>query len=136
MSVVPRDVLVCAQKIMDVQNDEAGHRAVISRAYYAAYHAARIFYESLGTPIPAGGAGGVHAQLVSLLLSPPVPSTDPRHLRSRQIGYILRDLHRSRITADYQISELVEIADAVTAMSKGTRAVDMLMPAAPTAPLA
>lgn len=131
MSAAPREILASAQKIRDSQKDEAGHRAAISRSYYAAYHAARIFHDSLGSPGSVGGEGGVHAQLVARLLIPTIPSTDPKHLISRRVGYMLRDMHRSRITADYEIDAVVIDADAESTMRKGADVITMCTPPVP-----
>lgn len=70
MSVAPREIFASAQKIRDSQNDEVGYRTAISRSYYAAYHAARIFHDALDSPGSLGASGGVHVQLVARLLAP------------------------------------------------------------------
>lgn len=131
MSAAPHEIFASAQKIRDSQKDEAGHRAAISRSYYASYHAARIFHDSLASPGSEGGIGGVHAQLVARLLAPTISSTNPKHIVSRRIGYILRDMHRSRITADYEIDAIVVDADAESIVRRGADLVAMCVVPAP-----
>ena len=112
MSTAPLDLLNNAKLIRANQADEAAHRAAISRAYYAAYHAARGFHISLPSPGRLIRANGRHEQLVEQLQNPTIATTDARHIKSRRIGFILRDLLRQRITADYFLAATILEDDA------------------------
>ena len=116
MSVAPRQLLDSAKLIRAHVTNEAGHRATISRAYYAGYHAARDFHSSLPSVGSLSVTSGLHEQLCERLQNPTIPTMDARHLRSRQIGAILRDFHRKRVIADYQVTEQVADTNADEAL--------------------
>ena len=118
MSVAPRELLASAEEIRKTQSDEAGHRATISRAYYAAYHAAYAFHVSLPSPGSVGKATGRHEQFVSQLTTPTFSPANPRNLLSRRVGTILRDVARARVVADYSIGANLGVADADAAILK------------------
>lgn len=59
--------------------------------------------------------GGGHKQLWYALSNPTVVSADLKS-KSRQIGYICKDLHIRRVKADYKLDETVDRADVETAM--------------------
>ncbi len=118
MSVAPHELLASAEAIRKNQLDEAGHRAVISRAYYAAHHMAYAFHISLPSPGSVGRAMGRHEQLIAQLATPTFSATNPRNITSRRVGAILRDILRTRVLADYSIGALVEEGDADAALLK------------------
>lgn len=116
MSVAPRDLLNGARQIRAGLADEAGFRAAISRAYYAAYHDARAFHDALPSAGLAGSATGSHEKLIAQLTNPTVPRADPNCMRSRRIGHILNDIYRLRIVSDYKITINVLATDADVAL--------------------
>ena len=116
MPVKPRDLFDSARLIRAQQLNEAGCRAAINRAYYAAFHAARSFHSSLPMPGRVGTANGTHEQLIAQLISPGVPSDHPKYYDSQSIGYILRDIYKLRVTSDYYLAEGVEADDAEEAI--------------------
>jgi uncharacterized protein (UPF0332 family) len=116
MSVVPRELLACVQELHKTQSAEAGYRAVISRAYYAAYHAAFDFHKSLKSPGSVGSAAGRHEQLIAQLINPTIKSSDPKYSTSRRIGYLLKAVYHARVKADYYIAAVVSDAEAESAM--------------------
>jgi uncharacterized protein (UPF0332 family) len=99
MSVTPHELLAAARAISPT--DEASRRAVISRLYYAAFHAAFAFHCSLPTPGSVGNSKGEHAQLIAQLSKPTVNTGHPSHISSRRIGVILGALLALRVKADY-----------------------------------
>lgn len=118
MSVAPRDLLVSAEEIRKTQLNEAGHRAAISRAYYAAHHAAFAFHVALPSVGKMGMASGRHEQLIAQLLNPTFSENNPRNILSRRLGVFLRDALRARVLADYSIGALVSDSDVNAAFMK------------------
>lgn len=116
MSVAPHEILACAQQIRGQELTEAGNRTVVSRAYYAAYHAAYNFHVSLPSPGSVGSANGRHEQLIAQLTTPTFGTSDARNFASRKAGHLLRDLLRRRVKADYAIGATVPEADADAAL--------------------
>lgn len=116
MSVTPHELLAAARAIP--HEDEAGRRAVISRTYYAAFQAARLFHSSLSSPGSVGNAKGEHAQLIAQLSKPTVNTGHPTHLASRRCGVILNSLLALRVKADYRPDETVTVEDLETAVLK------------------
>lgn len=121
MSVAPQELLESAKLIHSQITNEAGHRAAISRAYYASFHAARGFHAALPSPGSVDVANGAHEQLAEQLQNPTVPTTDSRHLSSRRIGVILKDFLRRRIVADYRVAQVVPDTAADEALAIGEK---------------
>lgn len=116
MPVKPRDLFESAKLVHAHQKSEAGSRAAISRAYYAAYHAARKFHGSLPKLGSVGAKTGRHEQLAAQLINPGISSEDPKYYSSQSIGYELRDFHRLRVTSDYDLGETVVDDDVEAAL--------------------
>lgn len=116
MSVTPHDLLLAAKNLHKTPSTEADRRALVNRAYYAAYQAAYEFHLSLPAPGSVGTASGKHEQLVAQLRNPTIKSSDPRHFASRRLGIILGDLLATRVRADYYPNDDVTEEDANTAM--------------------
>jgi uncharacterized protein (UPF0332 family) len=114
-------LLDSARLIRACEPNESVSRAVISRAYYAAYHAAKEFHTELPSPGSVRDGRGRHEQLVKQLLNPALPVTDPRNLKSRQVGNLLQDLLRDRVTADYRLGSDVVDEEADDALFKAER---------------
>jgi hypothetical protein len=125
MSVAPHNVLASANLIYDSQNDEAGCRAVISRAYYAAYNAANDFHLSLPSAGIPAQQRGIHERLVEQLVNPTLPTTDERNIASRRIGWMLRDCHRDRVIADYYLDETVGATTADKVLRASRKILDL-----------
>ena len=128
MSVAPRELLASAAKIRSTHSDEAGLRAAISRAYYAAHHAAFAFHVALPSVGKIGSATGRHEQLISQLSNPTFSEKNPRNIVSRRLGAILRDTLRARVIADYSIGGLVTPSDADAALLKCEEIVNTCLP--------
>lgn len=126
MSVKPREILDTARRIHEAQTNESDCRATISRAYYAAYHAARNFHHSLPAPGRLQTAHGLHEQLCERLSLPTIPATDHRHLQSKRVGAILLDTLRDRVLAGYHIGDTVTHADAQRTMDKSNQILKLL----------
>jgi uncharacterized protein (UPF0332 family) len=75
----------------------ADHRSAISRAYYAAHHAAVDFLRQIDVGTPAGPQA--HGAVRNALLN----SNDADVVRA---GSVLRTLHSQRVDADYEWNDL------------------------------
>jgi len=97
MSIPATDLLAFAQALSaDANLQEAGCRAAVSRAYYAAYHDTEQWHRQLPAPGSLGvsKATGMHAQLCARLQTPDVSLKHDLKLKSRQRGYALRAFSR------------------------------------------
>lgn len=98
---------------------EIAHRSAVSRAYYAAFHAAKSFSDNLSVPgEPAPQGMGVHASLYHSLSHPRLPNGDPLSGKSRSIAYMSQNLKRHREVADYDLQAEVVASDAEDAIAK------------------
>jgi uncharacterized protein (UPF0332 family) len=104
MSVAPKDLLSQAKRLYAQASNEADYRNVVSRAYYAAYHEAIRFHQSLPTQGKSPSKKvGVHAALIAQLFYPTIPQTDELYLTSRNVSRHLSWLQDKRVKADYQL---------------------------------
>lgn len=90
VAVEPVDFLAAAQALLE-QGDEMACRNAVSRVYYGAFHQAQAAGRQLGWPEFADG--GTHERLIGLFLAQ----------NHKALAYRLRDLHRQRCAADYEI---------------------------------
>lgn len=101
---------------------EADWRASVSRAYYAAFHHARAFFESLEFEVPRSDAA--HAFFWRRL-------ENSQHASLKSAGSALVQLRRQRNRADYDVNETVIQRDAHAAIvrsSETIRLIDSLGP--------
>jgi len=115
VSTTPKELIDCATAMSQSATDEAAYRAVCSRAYYGAFHAAKAFHDALPSPGTVGSARGRHEQLISQLSNPTVSSKNKKHGKSVAIGKTLRSLVTTRVLADYTITAAVDKATATSA---------------------
>ena len=103
MSTSSKDLLVHAQGLRG-HTPEARRRAMISRAYYAAYHRCREWAKSLPRPAPSSRkVHGVHQQLIERLADPP-KSCPARQMRvAHHLAKQLTTLRERRVMADYKL---------------------------------
>lgn len=110
MSVTPRDLLTYATSLGS--GDELTIRAAVNRGYYAVFHAARTFHDSLASPgMMPSQSFGIHETLYHQLTHPTIPTTDPLRTLSRQIAYKSKDLKRLRELADYRLADPITSKD-------------------------
>ncbi len=118
MAIGPREILAYARNLQpQAATNEVCARSAVSRAYYAAYHAARLFHETLPEPgtLPPAKAGkddgmGKHAELIMRLQNPsPKVRRDSRQIASISVavGSLLNVIKANRVTADYIIDKTV-----------------------------
>ncbi|WP_250533479.1 hypothetical protein [Caballeronia sp. AZ10_KS36] len=108
MSATPKELIDCAEVMLQSAKDEPVFRAVCSRAYYGAYHAAREFHEALPSPGSVGNASGRHEQLIAQLNNPTISRQNKKYIRSIALGKTLRTLVSARVQADYEIGDAVD----------------------------
>jgi len=113
MSITPTELLEYSERL-DCSH-ESGRRTAVSRSYYAAYHAASRWYDTL----PSGGAAtdsvGVHERLIRALTSPSVSGASAT--LSRSIGYMLQALKVQRVRSDYDLNDALSNTDASQAIA-------------------
>ncbi len=110
MSVSTADLMGLANSLQTGSIDEVQQRAVVGRAYYAAYHDCHAWHAALPSPGSAGIDGGVHTRLVSALTNPTVLGADAT--RSKMRGYRLKALKVLRTKADYALADTLTEAEA------------------------
>jgi uncharacterized protein (UPF0332 family) len=87
-----------AKKLCE-QNSEVDYRNAISRAYYAAYHAALALNDLIENHGGIKSGVGVHEQLVTKFTN--CPTSINYCMKIKSIGYLLRDAKNIRRDADY-----------------------------------
>ena len=107
MAVLPDDLLRSAKDFCGIAKNESDYRGCISRGYYAGFHAAKIFHQSLSSSGKLLGNCGEHENLLHMLNNPTIPETDGNHLTSREIYVYLKKILFNRRLADYQIDQPV-----------------------------
>jgi hypothetical protein len=116
MSVSPRDILTWAAAT--AHSNEVAVRAVISRAYYAAFHHCERWYLSLPGPhYPNSGHTSSHDALIRELLNPNAMWPSRERTAAIQVGGLLQGLRALRTLADYRLSRYVDPITAATAVA-------------------
>ncbi len=113
MSITPAELLDLA-KVIAADPGEANQRSAVSRAYYAAYHGCKAWYEQLPGIASIGGGpdGGVHQKLINQLQNPaPELACAATRKASRLLGTRLQVYKTQRVRADYFLSESNPYAD-------------------------
>lgn len=127
MSVSPTDLLSLADSLLKTAVTEAEWRNAVGRAYYAVYHGAKIFYETLPSPgrLPPTPSG-VHETLAFQLSWPTISLNHPKYSISRELGRNLRWLSSKRVTADYYLNTSFTLADALEVFERANAMLDLL----------
>ena len=115
MSITSADILTYAQSVLGAAGtNEVNFRAVVGRAYYAAFHDSSDWHNSLPLPgsLPITFNGGTHAQLRERLTNPAPSLASAEKMKSKRRGYALRALHDQRVEADYHLNETVDLIEA------------------------
>jgi uncharacterized protein (UPF0332 family) len=115
----PLDILNFAESLA-ASDKEVELRSSISRAYYAAYHTAKLYTSFLPLPPNGDRRGGTHKQLIDRFLDLNSDS------RLRGVGYILQDMCTHRETADYNLDSQINAIKALTQVESAKRLVDKL----------
>lgn len=102
------DYLKLAEALVEAETTEAYLRTAISRAYYAAFHAAKQRAEhTLNTSTPRFRS---HRWTIDFFLSSP-------RSHDRHIGRILQRLKKDRVKADYKERSVISIQMARKSVS-------------------
>jgi hypothetical protein len=102
MSVTADDLLDWAYHAHD--QDETDKRAIISRAYYAAYHRCQDWHSSLSPNFGSANANAkTHEKLIQQLLNPSLALPKPKRDLSKELGNRLSALKGVRVLADYRL---------------------------------
>jgi len=118
MSVTSLDLMPVVSKAHQEANCEAEWRGVCSRAYYAVYHDVKAFHDDLPSPGSAPAhLKGMHEILHAQLTTPMIPSTDARHVTSKRLGHMSKNMHLNRVKADYKRDLTVSKQEAETSVS-------------------
>ncbi|SAK47089.1 hypothetical protein [Caballeronia ptereochthonis] len=110
MSSTAQEFIECATALLRNAVNEPQFRAVCSRAYYGAFHAAHAFHQQLPVPGTVGHARGRHEQLIAQLSRPMIDRRNKEYAQSLAIGKSLRTLCDARVTADYDLTRHVDHA--------------------------
>lgn len=122
MPVKARDLKRMAIDHQRKARTEAERRAVVSRGYYASYHRCLRWEEELTHKSSARPYGGCHEQLIERLAAPSPMCEDGVAERSHTLSMLLDAQRARRITADYELTEVVD-EDAMKAQIEACNAV-------------
>ena len=110
MSITPKQLLEFSQALNTVNASEVARRCAIGRSYYAAFHLAKEFHATLSQPgRVVSSRAGVHEKLYQRLENPTISRADPRHLISRRVAAIARQIKNARTKADYELGQTVDL---------------------------
>ncbi len=127
MSSTPRELVDCAAELLRQALGEPQYRAVCSRAYYGAFHAANTFHNALSAPGSVGAARGRHQQLIAQLSNPTCSKQNDNYFVSQALSKKLRPLIDARVKADYLIHSEVSLALATAATASAEAIVQRVM---------
>jgi uncharacterized protein (UPF0332 family) len=119
--MTPTNLLADAKELSSVLLKPARQRTVISRAYYASYHAAAEGFAPIHASI---AGGGMHRQFIRALRG----SADTK---TKAVGMRLDGLYSKRILADYQLGGMVTAQMALEAVEDAEEIVFDLIGLAP-----
>ncbi|WP_429499478.1 hypothetical protein ACQUFY_21635 [Robbsia andropogonis] len=123
MSATPQQMLDCAKEICAIGEVETTYRATISRAYYAAYHAALEFHARLPVPGSVGAATGYHTQLMAQLSTPGIGKKNKKFFVSQALAKSLRPLVDARVDADYKLGVTINKELALSIVNQASEVV-------------
>lgn len=118
MSSSPEDILNTAGKIIESSNSESEVRASISRSYYSMYHKVLSILDNV--PIQYEKKG-VHASLITYLQTDAQHDEKHNFMSLKSLAYMLRQQKDSRVTADYDLSVLLELEHAEAGINTANR---------------
>ena len=110
MSITPKQLLEFSQALIASNADEVARLCAIGRSYYAAFDVAKNFHATLSQPgRVVSSRAGVHEKLYQRLENPTISRADPRHLISRRVAAIARQIKNARTKADYELGQTVDL---------------------------
>lgn len=128
MSISPEDILSLSEALALTKECETTLRASVGRAYYAAYHHALSFHNSLAEQgVAPERATGMHASLIHQLKTP--TEKDPGlRTKSKQIAYMLDTMRLARVNADYELALTTTENDAKSQIELAKRLLGLKHP--------
>jgi uncharacterized protein (UPF0332 family) len=117
--IAPDDLAADAESLHAAGASAARCRSVVSRAYYAAYHACDIRAKELGYLFDPDRRGGTHEQLHKFM-------RQCGDSKLRRAFKRLKSLYTKRIDADYRLFATVGINTADEALEDMSEVVDAL----------
>lgn len=111
MAIGYRDFMGYASEAINAEDCEFSRRNSMSRSYYAVYHAALAYGDSVSVPPVSDFSGPTHRKL-SKFFEGNMHADKSLRLQLRRLGYQLKQLHQGRCDADYEIDETITILSA------------------------
>jgi len=111
MPIRPNDFFDSAIRL-SAEHLEIDHRNSASRAYYAAYHAAKEISHHCPSNDHLSIAGGVHSRLIDRFER--FDRSNPVSTVALSIAYMLRQMKTVRQFADYELHEIFTSDDALS----------------------
>lgn len=109
MTVSSADFLTSADAAHNA-GSEIDFRNCVSRAYYSVFHAASPVADAHFPDPNAGTAMGTHARLSKRFLA-------SSSLKAKGVGYVLENMKRARVRADYDLGDTIDASDAQQALA-------------------
>lgn len=130
MAVSVKQILEYADCRLNDVSCEVGARMVVGRAYYASYHRANSFHNSLSSkgfrPEDKGEkTKGVHRALIYQLYNPRVADPETRQ-RSRHLARLLNTICKLRQDADYELGKQINKTQARQAVAESKKLYEFL----------
>jgi uncharacterized protein (UPF0332 family) len=117
MAVLPEDFLLLSE--CSESDHEIRKREIISRSYYAAYHAAELLRHLLNMPLPDVAKAGMHKKLC-------LAYQQAKDLQLQVIGNQLNRQRLKRHRADYELSQTVGYEEAHREAQKNIRLFNLI----------
>ncbi len=111
MAIGYKDFMSYATEAINAPDCEFSHRNSMSRSYYAVYHAALAYGDSVSVPPVSDFSGPTHRKL-SKFFEENLNADKPLRMQLRRLGYQLKQLHQGRCDADYDINQTISVLRA------------------------
>lgn len=111
MSTEYREFHRYASEAIKNEDCEFSLRNSMSRGYYAVYHVAKTYADSISVPPVSDCAGPTHRKL-SKYFEESFNSDVAMRRNLRRLGYCLKQLHKGRCDADYELDDTIHLMSA------------------------
>ncbi len=112
MAIYYSDIAKEAARILhECNGEEVRYRVSMSKAYYALYHAALSYADSVSLPPVSDTSGPTHKKLRAFYCDDLAVDKAVR-MKHRKIGWSLKALHEIRCNADYGLDLDIPYSDA------------------------
>lgn len=117
MGIHYRQFFEYAAEAVKVEDCEFSWRNSMSRSYYAVYHAALTYADSVSVPPVSDFSGPTHRKLSLYFEGSMLADIDTRR-NFRRLGYCLKQLHSGRVDADYELGIGIALSKAQDHVSR------------------